>query len=60
MLMQLLYTNYFYRETDISTNRGNYLLIKLLRYRYPFIFGDAQVPLALDYLATNITHQGNS
>lgn len=39
-------------EGDISTNRGNNLLIKLLRYRYPLIIGNPQVKLLEDYLAT--------
>ncbi|CAH1171219.1 unnamed protein product [Phaedon cochleariae] len=38
-------------EGDLSSNRGNHLLYKLLRHRYPFIFDAQQSQLLLDYLA---------
>lgn len=46
------------RENDISSNRGNNLLLKLLSYRYPLILGDTQVKLLQDYLAANLSQQG--
>ncbi|CAH0547325.1 unnamed protein product [Brassicogethes aeneus] len=39
------------QEGNISSNRGNVLLIKLLQHRYPFILKDAQVSLLQEYLA---------
>ncbi|KAK4877496.1 hypothetical protein RN001_010002 [Aquatica leii] len=40
------------KEADLSSNRGNHLLIKLMRFRYPYIFEEPQVTLVKDFLAT--------
>ncbi|KAJ8953199.1 hypothetical protein NQ318_003238 [Aromia moschata] len=39
------------RENDLSSNRGNHLLVKLLRHRYPCVYDDIQTQLLIDYLA---------
>ncbi|KAJ8969938.1 hypothetical protein NQ314_001519 [Rhamnusium bicolor] len=39
------------KENDLSSNRGNHLLAKLLCLRYPCIYNDAQTHLLMDYLA---------
>lgn len=44
-------------ENNISTNRGNHLLIRLLRFRYPHIFGEVQIQLLNDYLSSNISNE---
>lgn len=36
---------------DVSTNRGNNLLMKMLLYRYPIIFGQYQQTIVQEYLA---------
>lgn len=56
--MPNLYYLFSSRENDISTNRGNDLLLKLLVFRYPLIIGDVQLKLLLDYLAANVVQQG--
>ncbi|XP_022910096.1 phosphatidylserine lipase ABHD16A isoform X2 [Onthophagus taurus] len=38
-------------EDDISSNRGNNLLLKLLKYRYPLIIGDVQIKVLKEYLS---------
>lgn len=42
-------------ENDISSNRCNYLLTKLMKYRYPQIFDEAVMKIVNDYLALNPT-----
>lgn len=42
-------------ENNISTNRGNHLLIRLLRYRYPILFNEEQIQMVHDYLSSNIS-----
>ncbi|GLV42642.1 uncharacterized protein CBL_03381 [Carabus blaptoides fortunei] len=44
-------------ENNISTNRGNHLLIRMLRYRYPNIFGDEQIQVLNDYLSANVSNE---
>lgn len=44
-------------EGDLSTNRGNNLLVKMMRYRYPLIFEDCQLQLLMEYLAVTSTTQ---
>ncbi|XP_018577262.1 protein ABHD16A isoform X2 [Anoplophora glabripennis] len=39
------------KENDLSSNRGNHLLVKLLRQRYPCIYDDTQTNLLFDYLS---------
>ncbi|CAH2013606.1 unnamed protein product [Acanthoscelides obtectus] len=39
------------REHDLSSNRGNHLLMKLLMFRYPCILDRTQTQLLKDYLA---------
>ncbi|KAL3284192.1 hypothetical protein HHI36_018356 [Cryptolaemus montrouzieri] len=45
------------REGDISSNRGNYLLKKLLWKRYPLIFGESQMLLLEEYLSLTTSKQ---
>lgn len=48
------------RPGDISSNRINNLLMKMLRYRYPCIYDEARIQLLNDYLAlTSPTFQEN-
>lgn len=55
-----MFTIYFiFSEGDLHTNRGNNLLVKLLRYRYPLILGDNQVKLLEEYLSFSTASQGN-
>lgn len=42
-------------ENDISSNRCNYLLIKLMKCRYPQIFDDDVMRIINDYVALNPT-----
>lgn len=46
------------RDGDLSSNRGNNLLIKLLKGRYPFILGEQQLSILQEYLTLNSTGQG--
>ncbi|KAG5887526.1 hypothetical protein JTB14_022138 [Gonioctena quinquepunctata] len=46
------------REGDVSSNRGNHLLSKLLRYRYPCVFEELQTKILADYLAVSQGSQG--
>ncbi|XP_060534495.1 phosphatidylserine lipase ABHD16A [Cylas formicarius] len=39
------------KENDLSSNRGNHLLIKILKHRYPAIYEEHQLELLNDYLA---------
>ncbi|KAF5269500.1 hypothetical protein FQA39_LY08689 [Lamprigera yunnana] len=45
------------KEADLSSNRGNHLLVKLMRFRYPKIFEDRQVTLIKEYLSTTLVAQ---
>ncbi|XP_044270292.1 phosphatidylserine lipase ABHD16A [Tribolium madens] len=45
------------RENELSSNRGNDLLIKLLRARYPYIFEDRQIDLLKHYLSVTSASQ---
>ncbi|XP_063920085.1 phosphatidylserine lipase ABHD16A isoform X1 [Zophobas morio] len=45
------------RENDLCSNRGNNLLIKLLRTRYPYIFEERQVELLNQYLSVTSAAQ---
>ncbi|XP_030753394.1 phosphatidylserine lipase ABHD16A [Sitophilus oryzae] len=39
------------KENDLLSNRGNNLLVKLLKYRYPCIFEEPQIELLNEYLS---------
>ncbi|KAL1517355.1 hypothetical protein ABEB36_001126 [Hypothenemus hampei] len=40
------------QQGDLTTNRGNYLLMKILKHRYPYVFEEKQQMLLLqDYLS---------
>jgi hypothetical protein len=41
----------------LSSNRGNNLLMKLLKYRYPKIFDDKGVDLLYMWLAADVNQQ---
>jgi hypothetical protein len=41
----------------LSSNRGNNLLVKLLKYRYPKIFDDEGVNLLHTWLAADVNQQ---
>ncbi|XP_025113539.1 protein ABHD16A-like [Pomacea canaliculata] len=43
----------------LSTNRGNFLLIQLLKYRYPMIVDNSTVPLLEQWLAASRGDQDN-
>lgn len=45
------------KEGDLSSNRGNHLLVKLMRFRYPLIFEETQISLVNEYLSTTLTAQ---
>ncbi|CAG2061468.1 unnamed protein product [Timema podura] len=45
------------RESNLSTNRGNNLLVKLLRYRFPEIIESEQFTLLHDYLSLDTQKQ---
>lgn len=45
------------KEGDLSSNRGNHLLIKLMHFRYPLIFEESQISLTMEYLSTTLTAQ---
>jgi len=42
----------------LSSNRGNNLLMKLLKYRYPKVFDDRGVQLLQTWLAADAHEQG--
>jgi hypothetical protein len=42
----------------LSSNRGNNLLLKLLKYRYPKVFDDKGVKLLQAWLAADVNEQG--
>lgn len=46
------------KENDLSSNRGNDLLLKLLRTRYPYIFEERQIDLMKNYLSVTFASQG--
>lgn len=46
------------RENELSSNRGNNLVVKLLAYRYPHIFEETQIDLVSRYLSRPQTRQG--
>lgn len=50
--------NCIFRENDLSSNRGNNLLIKLLNFRYPHIFEETQIELVYRYLSASPAQQG--
>ncbi|XP_017780495.1 PREDICTED: protein ABHD16A [Nicrophorus vespilloides] len=37
-----------------SSNRGNFLLLKLLKFRYPLVMGEKQQTILLDYLGLSL------
>jgi hypothetical protein len=41
----------------LSSNRGNNLLVKLLKYRYPKIFDDEGVALLHEWVAADVHQQ---
>jgi hypothetical protein len=45
-------------EMNIASNRGNYLLVNLLKYRFPKIFQKDQVNLANEILSKSLDHNG--
>jgi hypothetical protein len=45
------------RENDLFSNRGNNLLIKLLRNRYPYVFEERQIELLKQYLSVTSAAQ---
>nr|CAD7256650.1 unnamed protein product [Timema shepardi] len=45
-------------ESNLSTNRGNNLLVKLLRYRFPEIVENEQFTLLHEYLSLDTQKQG--
>lgn len=47
----------FFREGVLSTNRGNHLLVKLLKYRFPLICGINQLELINEYLSLHFAGQ---
>ncbi|PSN35205.1 Protein ABHD16A [Blattella germanica] len=44
-------------EMKLSTNRGNNLLVKLLKYRYPKVYDDEGIKLLNAWLAADINQQ---
>nr|CAD7395902.1 unnamed protein product [Timema poppensis] len=48
------------RESNLSTNRGNNLLVKLLRYRFPEIVENEQFTLLHEYLSLDTQKQGQA
>ncbi|XP_066991578.2 phosphatidylserine lipase ABHD16A [Anabrus simplex] len=44
-------------DNNLSTNRGNNLLVKLLKYRYPYILNDETLPVLMDWLAVDVSQQ---
>lgn len=47
-------------ELNLSTNRGNFLLISMLKHRFPQIFEKSQVDYITKLLAKPLEVQGNS
>ncbi|XP_050499115.1 phosphatidylserine lipase ABHD16A isoform X1 [Diabrotica virgifera virgifera] len=47
------------RQGDVSSNRINILLKKLLRYRYPFIYDDVRIQIVDGYLSVSQDEQDN-
>ena len=43
---------------NISTNRGNFLLVNLLKLRFPHIFTPDQVTYAAKILSKSLDHNG--
>lgn len=41
----------FFRENHIETNRGNFLVLAVLKHRYPNIFGPSQLNKAQSILS---------
>lgn len=44
---------------NLSTNRGNYLLLNMLKYRFPNVFGNETIKHVTNLLAKSLDTWGN-
>ena len=58
-LLKKLIFLFIYRDMNIATNRGNYLLINLLKYRFPNIFAGEQIIYVKNLLSKTLETNGD-
>lgn len=56
-LLNFCVPSLFFREMNLSTNRGNDLLVKLLKYRYPMLMTADVMRVVNEWLAADVNGQ---